>query len=71
MTNLVTSPDDHGDKKLHWRIALDTLRDSVDVIGDFPFSPGEAHFDKPTLFIKGETSKYIKLRPCTSTGKSS
>ncbi|TIA87527.1 hypothetical protein E3P99_03121 [Wallemia hederae] len=43
-----------------FRIPVETLRDAIDAIGDFPFKDSDAvSFDKPTTFIKGEYSKYL------------
>jgi pimeloyl-ACP methyl ester carboxylesterase len=58
LTNLVPTES----KDLGWRISLDNLEEGLKDIGDFPYEPGETTFDKPTLFIKGETSKYINRK---------
>lgn len=56
LTNLVR---DAQTQKLKWRIALDTLTKSLDLMGDFKLLPEQHRFKKPTLFIRGKYSKYV------------
>lgn len=62
---------------IRFRIPLDILSEHIPDIGDFPhaFDPNnngassskaEARWDGPTLFIKGEHSKYINTRNWTA-----
>lgn len=45
------------------RLPLDILRESIDNIGDFPYTPeASTTFEKPALFVKGELSKYINRK---------
>ena len=39
-----------------FRLPLSYLRNAIDEIGHFPYTPGERIFDKPSLFLKGECS---------------
>lgn len=45
------------DKKLAWRFYLDVIAKYPDAVGEA--LPNLFHFDKPTLFIRGERSGYI------------
>lgn len=51
---------------LDWRISLEHITPELEKgsIGDFPYAPEdrERTFDKPTLFIKGDKSKYINKK---------
>ncbi|KAL7417128.1 Alpha/Beta hydrolase protein [Mrakia frigida] len=47
------------DQKISFRLPLQYLKDAIPAIGDFPFQPGQIHWDGPTLFVKGSRSKYI------------
>jgi pimeloyl-ACP methyl ester carboxylesterase len=47
---------------LHWRISLEHLEQGLSEIGGFPYEPGQRRSDGPTLFIKGEKSKYINRK---------
>lgn len=39
---------------------LDVLGKALANMGDFPYKdPGKARFEKPALFIRGTTSKYV------------
>ncbi|RDA90082.1 hypothetical protein CP533_5559 [Ophiocordyceps camponoti-saundersi (nom. inval.)] len=50
-----------GSPKLRFRIPLETLQRSLSKLGDFPNFDGERHpFVKPTLFIRGSRSDYVK-----------
>jgi hypothetical protein len=51
MTNLEV--DRNG---VRFRPSLDTLLDSVEDIGSFPYQPGEVTWDGPALFVKGKNS---------------
>ncbi|KAI0359938.1 alpha/beta-hydrolase [Trametes cingulata] len=52
-------PTAHHPHPLRFRVPVDLLGNSIPEIGGFPYSPGERTWDGPTLFIKGEKSKYI------------
>ncbi|KAJ8495983.1 hypothetical protein ONZ51_g1393 [Trametes cubensis] len=52
-------PTAHHPHPLRFRIPVDLLGKAISDIGGFPYSPGERTWDGPTLFIKGEKSKYI------------
>jgi pimeloyl-ACP methyl ester carboxylesterase len=41
-----------------WQPNLTLLRDSLDIIGDFP-DLGDAQFDHPVLWVAGESSDYV------------
>jgi pimeloyl-ACP methyl ester carboxylesterase len=58
LTNTMTKPD----KTLGFRIPLDILSSSIPAIGNFPYFPGQVTWEGPTLFVKGEHSKYINRR---------
>ncbi|GAA5883044.1 hypothetical protein JCM16303_006807 [Sporobolomyces ruberrimus] len=45
-----------------FRLPLSYLRNAIDEIGHFPYTPGERIFDKPSLFLKGKRSKYINSK---------
>lgn len=49
-------PDDAGGWR--WRANLDLLRSELDVIGGFPDL--EAEFPRPTLWLAGEKSRYVR-----------
>ena len=49
-TNLVRPT---AQEPFRWRIPVDILARAISDLGDFPYSPGERKFDRPTLFIKG------------------
>lgn len=50
LTNLDrASPED----PYKFRLPLSYLRNAIDEIGHFPYTPGERIFDKPSLFLKG------------------
>lgn len=59
MTNLQKTTEN---PTLHWRISLDNLEEGLDEIGQFPYEVSEQTFAFPTLFIKGEKSKYINRK---------
>ncbi|KAI0649164.1 alpha/beta-hydrolase [Trametes meyenii] len=52
-------PTPHHPHPLRFRIPVDLLGNSIPELGSFPYLPGERTWDGPTLFIKGEKSKYI------------
>ncbi|GAA5841078.1 hypothetical protein JCM3766R1_006659 [Sporobolomyces carnicolor] len=59
LTNLDrASPED----PYKFRLPLSYLRNAIDEIGHFPYTPGERIFDKPSLFLKGKKSKYINSK---------
>ncbi|EIW69069.1 hypothetical protein TREMEDRAFT_31506 [Tremella mesenterica DSM 1558] len=55
LTNTIHSSSGH----LSFRIPLNLLSRSIPSIGDFPYHPGEVTWEGPTLFLKGEHSKYL------------
>lgn len=55
LTNTRTSPSGH----LTFRIPLHLLHRAIPQIGDFPYAPGSITWDGPTMFIKGEHSRYL------------
>ncbi|RCI14005.1 hypothetical protein L249_8139 [Ophiocordyceps polyrhachis-furcata BCC 54312] len=58
-----------GSPKLRFRISLDTLQRSLGKLGEFPECDGERQpFVKPSLFIRGSKSNYIKDEMLTSIG---
>lgn len=59
MTNLQKTAEN---PTLHWRISLDNLEEGLDEIGKFPYKVSERTFSLPTMFIKGEKSKYINRK---------
>lgn len=49
-----------GQKAKKFRVPLDVLGKALANMGDFPYKdPGRARFEKPALFIRGTTSKYV------------
>jgi hypothetical protein len=58
LSNLVTGQDG----SLRWRISLDNIEEGLGNIGDFPYKPGSRAFERPTLFVKGELSKYLNRK---------
>ena len=62
-------PSAHHPHPLKFRIPVGLLGNSIPALGDFPWSPGERTFEKPTLFIKGSKSKCVSevIRPRTMT----
>ncbi|KAG8831272.1 hypothetical protein FRC17_003390 [Serendipita sp. 399] len=59
LTNVSASPTPGG--TLSFRVPPDIIADSMDHMGDFPFtSDDNVLFRKPTLVIRGAKSKYIK-----------
>ncbi|GBE90134.1 Abhydrolase domain-containing protein [Sparassis crispa] len=54
LTNLIES---HGVMK--FRIPLDIIGPNISELGSFPYEPGERQWNGPTLFVKGNQSKYI------------
>ncbi|KAM0787325.1 hypothetical protein ACM66B_007098 [Microbotryomycetes sp. NB124-2] len=59
LTNLEHKSDSDSWK---FRLPLEFFVGAIDEIGKFPYEPGTKTFDKPTLFIKGEKSKYINRK---------
>ncbi|KAK4048645.1 hypothetical protein OIV83_004615 [Microbotryomycetes sp. JL201] len=59
LTNL-----EHKAESDEWRfrLPLDYLVNAIDEIGKFPYEQGTRTYEKPTLFIKGEKSKYINRK---------
>lgn len=47
---------------MHWRVSIPNLEAGLEEIGKFPYDPEERTFEKPTLFIKGQQSKYINRK---------
>lgn len=56
LTNLDTASENTA---LRFKVPLNILSNSLDEIGSFPYRPGERVWDGPTLFIKGNRSKYV------------
>ncbi|KAJ7865700.1 alpha/beta-hydrolase [Mycena leptocephala] len=54
LTNLVQQPN-----ASHFRIPVDLIKDSMEEMGSFPFTPEEAQWNGKTLFIKGLKSAFI------------
>ncbi|KAI0671667.1 alpha/beta-hydrolase [Trametes maxima] len=52
-------PTPHHPHPLKFRIPVGLLGNAIPELGSFPYLPGERRWDGPTLFIKGEKSKYI------------
>lgn len=49
-----------GEKVQKFRVPLDTLGKSLDNLGDFPYKdPKQIRFNKPALFVRGTSSKYV------------
>ncbi len=46
-----------AEKKLAWRFNLQSIEENIDAVG--AALPDAVHFDKPTLFIRGEKSGYV------------
>ncbi|KAH8835005.1 Alpha/Beta hydrolase protein, partial [Flagelloscypha sp. PMI_526] len=59
---LLTNLDIPPGQTAKFRIPIGIIRDEMDSLGDFQFTPGETTFEKPTLFIKGTKSNYINER---------
>ncbi|CAG8517407.1 10319_t:CDS:10 [Ambispora gerdemannii] len=57
LTNLKRNPDTGIYK---FRIPLDLLDDSLEELGGFPFDSAHHTFHKPTLFVAGTKSNYVK-----------
>jgi len=55
LTNLIMGDDG----KYHWRFYIDGILNNIEQITYFP-APQNTHFDKPTLFIGGGKSKFIR-----------
>ncbi|KIY47066.1 alpha/beta-hydrolase [Fistulina hepatica ATCC 64428] len=49
-------------EKLRFIIPLDILEQYVPSLGDFPYDPTENQWSGPTLFVKGEHSRFINDR---------
>ncbi|KAL7279148.1 hypothetical protein ACG7TL_006988 [Trametes sanguinea] len=52
-------PTAHHNHPLKFRIPVELLGEYIPELGSFPYLPGERTWEGPTLFIKGEKSKYI------------
>jgi pimeloyl-ACP methyl ester carboxylesterase len=55
LTNTRTTPSGH----LTFRIPLQVLHTAIPHIGDFPYAPSSVSWDGPTMFMKGEHSRYL------------
>ncbi|EKM57806.1 uncharacterized protein PHACADRAFT_182246 [Phanerochaete carnosa HHB-10118-sp] len=62
LTNLLPQAHDHHHHPLKFRVPIDIIGKAIVEIGDFPYEPTERSWDGPTLFIKGQRSKYINNR---------
>ena len=49
-----------GETGYRWRINLEAIRSNMDAILDFPRPDDWRPFERPTLFIRGEHSDYIR-----------
>lgn len=49
-----------GNGGYRWRLNLQALRINMDAILDFPLPPIWQSYEKPTLFIRGERSSYVR-----------
>jgi len=59
LTNIAASSTPGG--PLSFRIPPDIIADSIEELGDFPFTPeDDVKFDKQTLVIQGRKSNYVK-----------
>jgi hypothetical protein len=58
LTNLTST---HGGAPLTFRVPVDIIKRSLDVIGDFPYEPEDANWDGRTLIIRGAKSKCVSL----------
>lgn len=67
LTNL--QPFDKADPKAKFAVPLNTFKESIGNIGDFPYSPGERTWTGRTLFIKGSKSSYIKEENLSTIAK--
>ena len=56
LTNLAPSA---SNEPLKFRIPLEYIKQNIDGLGDFPYSPGERKWEGPALFIRGEKSKCV------------
>ncbi|KAJ5179008.1 Alpha/beta hydrolase fold-1 [Penicillium capsulatum] len=55
LTNLV-----RAESKLKFRVPLSVLGQSLDTMGDFPFSESDGvQYNGPTLFVRGTKSRYV------------
>ncbi|KAH6909242.1 mitochondrial protein [Coprinopsis sp. MPI-PUGE-AT-0042] len=67
LTNLM--PFDKADPKAKFAVPLNTFKDSIANIGDFPYAPGERTWTGRTLFIRGSQSSYIKEENLSTIAK--
>lgn len=51
----------HGGAPLKFRVPVDIIKRSLDMLGGFPYEPGECKWDGMTLIIKGEKSKFVNV----------
>ncbi|KAF8532296.1 alpha/beta-hydrolase [Gautieria morchelliformis] len=56
LTNLTST---HGGAPLKFRVPVDTIKRSIDVLGDFPYEPEDGNWNGSTLIIKGAKSRYL------------
>mmetsp|Transcript_4097 Transcript_4097/g.17114 ORF Transcript_4097/g.17114 Transcript_4097/m.17114 type:complete len:191 (+) Transcript_4097:539-1111(+) len=56
LTNLTGAKDDTDDKKLSWKVNIQSIRDSVDQLQSFPEFETGTTYDKPALFAFGSKS---------------
>ncbi|EAU85248.2 mitochondrial protein [Coprinopsis cinerea okayama7 len=55
LTNLL--PFDKEDPRAKFMVPLNTFKNSIDAIGDFPYTPGDRDWSGRTLFVKGSRSQ--------------
>lgn len=67
LTNLLPQAHDHHHHPLRFKIPIDLIGNAIPNIGSFPYEPGERTWDGPTLFIKGDKSKYVNTLPSIYT----
>lgn len=61
-------PTAHHPHPLKFRIPVELLGKYIPELGSFPYLPGERTWEGPTLFIKGEKSKYVLFYDRRSKG---
>ncbi|ORX98238.1 alpha/beta-hydrolase [Basidiobolus meristosporus CBS 931.73] len=57
---LMTNLKRDSDGIYRWRVPLDIIKNHLEDLGDFPVAVGSKKLEKPTLFVAGSRSDYIK-----------
>ncbi|KAK9700368.1 hypothetical protein K7432_012224 [Basidiobolus ranarum] len=57
---LMTNLKKDSDGIYRWRVPLDIIREHLEELGNFPVKEGSKEFTKPTLFVAGSKSNYVK-----------